>query len=94
MKESRRHIIEQELIDLGFKKVSVTAEESGCELDWYYYSYDFKNVGFSLISNSKTESDEDSWIVETFEDENIIFTNQSDLKLLINLINKNIYIDE
>ena len=80
---------EQDLIDLGFKRTDVTAEESGYETDWYYYTYDFGDGSFSLISDSKTESDKDDWNVEVFEDETIRFTNSEDIKALIDLINRN-----
>ena len=76
---------EQSLIDLGFKKIDVTAEESG-ENAFYYYTYDF-NKYFSLITNSNDEVKKNNWFAEIF-DYDIKFSNPNDLKQFIDLINK------
>lgn len=81
---------EKELIALGFERTDVTAEESGYETDWYYYTYTLGNGSICLISNDNTEIEKDEWYVEIFEDETIRFTNSSDVMALIDLINKNI----
>ena len=81
---------EQDLISLGFERTDVTAEESGYDRDWYYYTYDFGNKSFSLISCDDTEAErEGKWYVEVFEDESIQFTDASDTAQLISLIKKN-----
>lgn len=81
---------EQELINLGFKRTDVTAEESGFETDWYYYTYDFGNGSVGLITQANTEMQDGKWHVEIFEDETIRFNNSEDIKALVDLINKNI----
>lgn len=80
---------EKELIALGFQRTDVTAEESGYETDWYYYTYDFGKGTLSLISCDNTEAEKDGWSVEVFEDETIQFTNSSDIMALIDLISRN-----
>lgn len=81
---------EKELIALGFERTDVTAEESGYETDWYYYTYNFGNGAISLISNDNTEAEKGKWYAEVFEDDTIRFTKSSDIMALIDLINRNI----
>lgn len=80
---------EQDIIDLGFEKVDVTKEQSGHEDDWHYYTYEFTR-GLSLIScDSDLAKKNGLWHIEIFNtDEEIIFTDVSKLKKLIDLINK------
>lgn len=79
---------EKELIALGFERTDVTAEESGYETDWYYYTLTLGNH-LCLITNDNTEVEKDGWYVEVFEDETIRFTNSEDIKALVDLINRN-----
>lgn len=80
---------EQDVIELGFKREDVTAEESGHPTDYYYYTYDFTN-GLSLITNDNESAIIYGWSVEFFDtEEKIKFTRIKDLKKLIKLINKN-----
>ena len=81
---------EKELIALGFERTDVTAEESGCESDWYYYTYGFGKGALNLISCDNAEAEKDGWYAEIFEDETIRFTNSSDMMALIDIINRNI----
>lgn len=84
---------ENELIELGFVRTDVTAEESGYETDWYYYTLTLGNH-LCLITNDNTEADKDKWYVEVFEDDIVRFTNSSDVMALIDLISRNIYTKE
>lgn len=84
---------EKELIALGFERTDVTAEESGYETDWYYYTLTIGNH-LCLITNDNTEVEKDGWYVEVFEDETIRFTTSSDVMALIDLISRNIYTKE
>jgi len=83
---------EQDLIDLGFKRADVSVEESGYKA-FHYYTLDF-NKGFGLISNASDEvttvAGQHRWYVEIFEAPEINFVEKKDVKLLINLIEKNI----
>jgi len=81
---------EQNLIDLGFKRVDVTKEESGFPNDWYYYIYYFTS-GFSLISSDNEEAEKDGWCVEFFDADDIRFTNAKELLHLIRIIEHNKY---
>ena len=76
---------EQDLIDLGFKRTDITAEESGDNF-FYYYTYDFDKY-FSLITNSSDTIIKNKWYAEIF-DYDIRFSNHDDLKQFIDLINK------
>jgi hypothetical protein len=46
-------LTEQHLIDLGFKRIDVSAQESG-HTSFYYYTYSFTK-GFDLISSANDE---------------------------------------
>ena len=79
---------EQDLIDLGFKRTDVSAEESGDEA-FYYYDIDFGDQrGISLISPANTDVIDNKWFVEVFEDTSIRIDTIEDLKELINILNR------
>ena len=79
---------EQDLIDLGFERNDVSAEESG-HVRFYYYTYNITDE-LSLISSDNGEAKKDGWFVELFDYENIEFTSKEDVEKLISLIEKNI----
>ena len=78
---------EQDLVDLGFERIDVSAEESGDEA-FYYYTYDFTKH-FSMISNDNDQAEKEGWLVEIFDYSDIRFHQKEDVKVLIDLINKN-----
>ena len=57
---------EQELIDLGFKKIVVKDEESGNGYDYYYYVVDIIE-GLSLTSIADDEVEDSAWYVMNHE---------------------------
>jgi hypothetical protein len=77
---------EQEIIDLGFEKTIVPAEESGELTDFYYYSRDIEHI--CLISNSNDELVNGDWFIEILEG-GIRFFNSDDVRQLISLLEKN-----
>lgn len=80
---------QEELITLGFERTDVTAEDSGYETDWYYYSLDFGlSRSISLITPSNTEIQDGKWYVEVFEDESISYDKYQDVSEFIRIINK------
>ena len=78
---------EQDLIDLGFERNDISAEESG-DIPFYYYTYNITDE-ICLISSDDGEAKKDGWRVELFDYENIEFRNTEDLKTLIDIIEKN-----
>lgn len=78
---------EKELVDLGFRRRNVSAEESGYDNDWYYYEYDFNTSNISLITQANEEVKGDEWTIEIFEPKRIQTT-----KSLVNAIKRNIKI--
>lgn len=83
---------EQDVIKLGFERNDVTAEQSGYENDWYYYTYDFVN-GLGLITPDNEEANKSGWYVGFFDTgDKIRFTDIKEVEALINLINKNLKI--
>ena len=79
---------EQDLIDLGFERNDVSAEESG-DVRFYYYTYNITDE-LSLISSDNGEAEKNGWSVEMFDYDNIEFTSKEDIEKLISLIEKNI----
>jgi hypothetical protein len=78
---------EQDLIDLGFERYDVSAEDSG-DVPFYYYTYDITDE-LCLISSDDGEAKKDGWSVEMFDYDGIKFSNTEDLKTLIDVIEKN-----
>lgn len=76
---------EEDLVALGFEKCFGEPDEP----DWYYYTYDFGNGSFSLITNASDELVDGKWVVEVFEDTNIRFTDIEELTNLIGIIERN-----
>ena len=80
---------EQEIIDLGFERTDVTAEESGHDQGWYYYSLTLIPNVLQLISCDNNLAKKDCWCIEILGDEEEVeFTKSKDVKQLIDLINK------
>ena len=73
---------EQDLIDLGFE---INHEHDNGD-PYHYYTYDVDHF-YCLISNANDEGN--VWYVELFESDEIRFTNKEELKLFIDLINRN-----
>ena len=76
---------EQDLVDLKFKKQQETAESSGCDKDWYYYTLDIGDICF--ISNENNDADE--WCIEIFDFDTMAIKEKADAEDLINLVRKN-----
>ena len=75
----------KQLESLGFEKIVVPAEESGCEFDFEYYTYDIGPI--ALISNSNDFWEEEGVIVELFNDECIKWKIPEDIDQVKSLIN-------
>lgn len=71
-------ITEVNLLEFGFKRQFETAESSGEDHDWYYYTLNIGEVG--LISNANDElTGVDSWTVRLFDYESIVITDKTKL---------------
>jgi hypothetical protein len=57
---------EQDLIDLGFNKITVTDEESNNGYDYYYYSLNLME-GLELNSSDSDHSTTHGWEVRNYE---------------------------
>jgi hypothetical protein len=78
-------ITEVDLLEFGFKKSSETAEATGCDNDWHYYTLDIGDI--CLISSSNDELTEDgSWTVYLFDYESIVLTDKIKLGNLIHAV--------
>ena len=78
---------EQDLIDLGFKRYDVPAEESG-DKPYFYFTYNITDE-LCLISTDSDEAKRRGWYVELFDYDNIEISNLEDLKTLISILERN-----
>ena len=82
---------EQDLIELGFERCDETAESSGSDKDWHYYTLDIGNGTIGLITQPSNEvTNDNDWHAEVFEDDSIRFETKEDVSLFIDLIKRNI----
>jgi hypothetical protein len=80
---------EEDLIQLGFKRVDVSEQESG-DKAFHYYTYDIGNGVISLITQSNDEVENNTWHVEVFDDTSIRFETIEDITKFIQVTEKNI----
>ncbi len=87
---------EKELIELGFRRIDVEAEEGISPVDWYFYEYSF-SPDYDVLELSAYYSEdlfprnveENDWYVELMGiDGGSNITNISDVKVLIDSISK------
>ena len=78
---------EQKIIDLGFEMQHETAENSGADKDWYYYTMDIGDI--CLITNDCEEAAEDGWEVSIFDFSSCVIKGLGDLENLIKIIKNN-----
>jgi hypothetical protein len=78
---------EQDLLDLGFNRYDVSAEESG-DKSYFYFTYNVTDE-LCLISTDSDEAKRSGWYVELFDYDNIEISNLEDLKTLIDVIERN-----
>lgn len=82
-----KKITEQDLLDLGFERQHETAQSSGSENDWHYYTLDIADI--CLISNDNEDSETGGWLVYFFDDVGIRFGTTEDLVQLVHLLKRN-----
>jgi hypothetical protein len=78
---------EELLNELGFEKNEVSEEESG-NYPFYYYTMEFGDL--TLISNADDEATKSSWLVEIFDYQSLQFTNEEDLKNLVDIFKRSV----
>jgi len=72
---------------LGFEKVVVTMEESGCDADFYYYTIDIGDI--CIMSNSDDEAIEKGWGAFIFDSMTMKIQGSGDLEDLVRIIRNN-----
>ena len=83
----KQQITEENLIDLGFNKISKTAEATGAKKDWHYYTLDIGDM--CLITNDNEDAEKDQWAVHIFDNVSVVFRNIEDLAQLVRLLQSN-----
>jgi hypothetical protein len=83
----KQQITEENLIDLGFNKISQTAEATGAKKDWHYYTLDIGDM--CLITNDNEDAEKDEWAVHIFDNVSVVFRNIKDLAQLVRLLQSN-----
>jgi len=79
-------ILEATLTHLGFEKQIETAENSGSENDWHYYTLD---IGTLCLITQASDDVVRGWEVEIFDDSSVKFTDPNELKILIEVLKRN-----
>jgi hypothetical protein len=78
---------EQTLINLGFECNKETAESSGTDFDWHYYTLDIGDL--CIISNASDEAEKEGWWVEIFDSHSVRIKGSGDLEELIKILRNN-----
>lgn len=79
---------EKDLIELGFEREDVTAEDAGTENGFYYYTLEIEDL--SLITSADDEVENDNWKVFIFDYGGFEFTELEKLKLFIDVLKSTI----
>lgn len=84
---------EKDLVELGMKRYDVSAEESGVGA-YHYYSWDpYKQSSFALLSSASDDKSvvkKGEWVVQVFDDPDIEFKDTQDVRILMDLLVKNL----
>jgi hypothetical protein len=72
---------------LGFKKQVVTMKESGCDVDFYYYTMDIGDI--CLMSNADDEAAKNGWEAYIFDSLTLKVKGAGDLEDLVRIIQNN-----
>jgi hypothetical protein len=84
---NKSKITEQDLLQLGFERKDQTAERTGSENDWHYYTLYIADV--CLITNDNEDADINGWYVELFDKEGVKFETNEDTAQLVHLLKSN-----
>lgn len=80
-------LTEQDLLEIGFERKDQTAERTGSENDWHYYTLYIADV--CLITNDNEDADINGWYVELFDKEGVKFKTNEDTAQLVRLLQAN-----
>ena len=82
-------ITQDHLIRLGFERNDVGEEESGINTGFYYFTKNFGDSSFCLISNASTDiAPNGSWFIEPFEGEELRTYDLNKLEKLLDVLNQ------
>jgi hypothetical protein len=78
---------EKDIKDLGFEIQHETAESSGAQEDWYYYTLNIGDI--CLITSDSEASNKEGWEVCIFDFPSCVIKSPFDLKALISIFKNN-----
>lgn len=78
---------EQTFIDLGFERIEVSPEASGCEYTFHYYTLDIGDI--CLITNASDEADKEGWWCSIFDSMTLKIKGAGDLESLVGILTLN-----
>ena len=78
---------EKEIINLGFKIQHQSADSSGSDYDWYYYTLNIGDI--CLMTNADDEVIENDWEVSIFNLQSFVIKDSKDLIDLIKIFKAN-----
>jgi len=79
---------EIDLIDLGFKRIDITVEESGSDKPFYYYINELskENYRFCMMSNENDNTINSQWWVQFMEVPEYLYMERTQVENIINSI--------
>lgn len=82
---------EQDLVTLGFERVNVSADESGDDTPFHYYTwYPYEDAYLSMLSYSNDEVVNGNWKVILADDMNIVFDDVDDVRMIMDVLKRNV----
>ena len=82
-----KKLTEQDLIEIGFERKDQTAERTGSENDWHYYTIYIADV--CLITNDNEHADVNGWFVYIFDKDGVVFKTSEETAQLVQLLQRN-----
>jgi hypothetical protein len=72
---------------LGFERINVSTEESGCDNDFYYYTLDIGDICF--ITNANDEAEKNGWECSIFDSMTLKIKGSGDLEDIVRIVKLN-----
>ena len=81
---------EQDIVNLGFTRCDVPAEDTVDTPFHYYEWYPYAGAYLALLSDSNDEVKDGNWKVVLSEDMDIVFDNVNDVRSLMDILKRNV----
>ena len=72
---------------LGFERINVSTEESGCDNDFHYYTLNIGDICF--ITNANDEAEKNGWECSIFDSMTLKIKGSGDLEDIVRIVKLN-----